>query len=160
MTAEGEVLVGVVITIGVVGVVVPVIPGSLLVGAPIAVWAYDTNSGVGWLVLAIAIAVLVTAAVAKWWVAGRHLRAAGVPRATMVAGGLCAVVGFFVIPLVGLVIGFVAGVYIVERRRLRGHAVAWRSALAALRAGGLALLIELAGALLAAVVWLIGAAAT
>jgi uncharacterized protein YqgC (DUF456 family) len=74
----------------------------------------------------------------------------------MVAGGLLGIIGFFVIPIIGLLIGFLAGVYGAERRR-RPHAQAWRSTLAAARASGLALLVELAGALVAASVWLVGA---
>ena len=33
-------------------------------------------------------------------------------------GGACGVVGFFVVPVVGLFLGFVLGVYVAERRRL------------------------------------------
>ncbi len=75
----------------------------------------------------------------------------------MLVGGAIGIVGFFVIPVLGLLIGFVGGIYIAERRRQGGHGAAWRSTRAALRASGLALLVELAGALLAATTWLIGA---
>ena len=56
---------------------------------------------------------------------------------------LGAFAGFFVVPVVGLVLGFVAGVYAAERRRV-GVEAAWPSTLAALRAVGLCILIELA----------------
>ena len=156
MTAEGEVLVGAVIAVGLVGVVLPVIPGSLIVAAAIALWAYDTGGAAAWLVLGVAGALLVLGAMGKWLVAERHLRGAGVARSTMVIGGLAGIVGFFVIPVIGLFIGFLAGVYAAERRR-RPHEQAWRSTVAAVRASGLALLVELAGALLAATTWLVGA---
>ena len=52
------------------------------------------------------------------------------------------VVGFFVIPVVGLFVGFVLGIYLAERRRV-GQADAWPSTKAALRAVGLSILIEL-----------------
>jgi len=67
-------------------------------------------------------------------------------------------VGFFVIPVVGLLVGFVAGIYLAELLRV-GRARAWPSTGAALRAAGLSLLIELAAGLLAAVVWFVGAMA-
>ena len=156
MTASGEVLVGAVIVVGLVGVVLPVLPGSLLIGAAIAVWAYATGGAAAWLVLAVAATMLVAAGVAKWLIAERHLRGAGVPRSTMAVAGLAGIVGFFVIPVVGLFLGFVAGLYTLERRR-KPHPDAWRSTVAALRATGLVLLVELAGALLAAAVWVVGA---
>ena len=59
------------------------------------------------------------------------------------------VVGFFVVPVVGLFVGFVLGVYLAERRRV-GGAAAWPSTKEALRAVGLSILIELAAGVLAA----------
>jgi hypothetical protein len=68
-------------------------------------------------------------------------------------------VGFFVIPVVGLVVGFVAGIYLSELARL-GSAAAWPATKAALRAVGLAVLIELAAGLVATAVFVAGAVAT
>jgi uncharacterized protein len=90
----------------------------------------------------------------KYVIPDRRLRAAGVPRRSIVIGGLLGVLGFFVIPVVGLVIGFLGGVYLAERRRLGGHAAAWQSTVLAVRAAGLAVMVELAGALVAALAWL------
>ncbi|CAN5508958.1 MAG: DUF456 domain-containing protein [Nocardioidaceae bacterium] len=156
----GEALVAVVIAIGVVGVVLPVIPGSLLVGGAITAWALETGGATAWTVCGVAVALLVTAAVGKWWVAERHLRGAGVSRTTILIGGLTGIVGFFVIPVIGLVLGFVAGVYVAERRRHSAHQPAWRATVTALKASGLAILVELAGALFAAAVWILGVATT
>jgi len=156
VTAPAEVLVGAVIAVGLVGVVLPILPGSLIIGAAIALWAYDTGGTAAWLVLGVALVALLAGALGKWVVAERHLRGAGVRRSAMVVAGLAGIVGFFVVPVVGLFLGFVGGLYAVERRR-KPHADAWRSTVAALRASGLALLVELAGALVAAAVWLVGA---
>lgn len=160
MTTTGEVLVGAVIAVGVLGVLLPVVPGSLVVAGAVALWAYDTGGFTAWLILAIAATTLVTAGVAKWLVAERHLRSAGVPSRSMLVGGVVGIVGFFVIPVLGLLFGFVGGIYVAERRRLGARAAAWRSTRAALRASGLALLVELAGALLAAAAWLVGVVLT
>jgi hypothetical protein len=69
------------------------------------------------------------------------------------------VVGFFVIPVVGFVIGFVLGVYVAELRRV-GRSAAGRSTWHALKAVGLSVLIELVAALLAAGVFAVGVVAT
>jgi uncharacterized protein YqgC (DUF456 family) len=160
MSTNGEVIIGLAIVVGIAGVIVPVLPGTLLIGAAIGVWAFLTGGLMAWTVFAIAAALIVVSALGKYAVAERHLRNAGVPRATMLAGALLGIVGFFVIPVVGLVIGFVVGVYAAEWQRLRNGAKAWRATVAAFKASGLALLIELAGALLAAAVWVAGLSLT
>ena len=66
---------------------------------------------------------------------GRQLKASGVPTRTLVAGGVLAFVGFFVVPVVGMFIGFVLGVYVAERAQV-GATGAWPSTKAALRAVG------------------------
>lgn len=150
-----DVLAGLAILVGLVGIVVPVLPGALLILAAVLVWAGLTGTGAAWAIAAVASAFLVVGAVVKYTVPGRRLQAAGVPRSTVVAGGLAGILGFFVIPLVGLFIGFVLGVYLAELRRV-GQSDAWPSTWAAVKAVGLSILIELASGLLAATAFLIG----
>jgi uncharacterized protein YqgC (DUF456 family) len=150
----GLVLVGLAIATGLVGVVVPVLPGALLVWAAIAVWALAVGGATAWAVLGVATLAIGGAQVVKVLVPGRRLRDAGVPRRSIVAGVVLAVVGFFVIPVVGFFVGFPLGVYLEERRRLGRHAAAWDSTREALRAMGLSILIELTATVLAAGAWL------
>jgi uncharacterized protein YqgC (DUF456 family) len=152
-----EFAVGAVIVVGLLGIVVPVLPGALLIWVAVLVWSSEAQTSTGWLVLAVASVCIVGSQVAKWAVPQRRLRLAGVPRRSMMYGGLLGLVGFFVIPVAGLVIGFLAGVYLAERRRVGDHDRARASTLAAFRVAGLSVLIELLGGLLAALVW--GAAA-
>jgi hypothetical protein len=72
----------------------------------------------------------------------------------MLIGILLGIVGFFVIPVVGMFVGFPIGVYLSERQRLGTHEQAWTSTKHALRATGLSILIEFVGTSLAAAVWL------
>jgi uncharacterized protein YqgC (DUF456 family) len=150
----GLVIVGLAIATGIVGVVVPVLPGALLAWAAIAVWALAVGGATAWAVLGVATLAIGGAQAVKVLVPGRRLRDAGVPRRSIVAGVLVAAVGFFVIPVVGFFIGFPLGVYLEERRRLGRHGAAWDSTLAALRAMGLSILIELTATVLAAGTWL------
>jgi len=151
-------LVGVAVVIGLVGIFVPVLPGSVLILGAILVWTLEEGSPSAWLVFAVSATFLVLGAIVKYVVPGRRLKTAGVPNRTLWAGALLGLVGFFVIPVVGLFIGFVAGVYLAESRRL-GRDRAWPSTKHALKAVGLSLLIELAAALLAASVWFVAAIA-
>jgi uncharacterized protein YqgC (DUF456 family) len=157
----GEVVVGLVIAVGLFGVVVQVLPGALLVLGAVAVWAVVTGGTAAWVVLGVALVATVVAGVAKYLVAGRYLTRTGVRNRVLVVGGVLGVVGFFVIPVVGLPVGFVGGVYLAERILERHpHGDAWRATVAALRATGITILIELAGALVATGAWLAGVAAT
>lgn len=160
MSAAGEVAIGLAIAVGVAGVIIPVLPGGLLVAAAIGVWAAFTGGATAWSVFAVAALLVLLASLGKYVVVERHLRNSGIPRSTMVIGGVLGVVGFFVIPVVGLVVGFVLGVYLAERRRLADELEARRATVTVLKASGLAMLIELAGALLAAGVWAGGLVAT
>ena len=155
MSDLGLVVVGLTIAAGIVGVVVPVLPGALLAWAAIAVWALAVGSSTGWAVLAVATLVIGSAQVVKVLVPGRRLRGAGVPRRSILVGLVLAAVGFFLIPLVGFFIGFPLGVYLEERRRQGRHASAWRSTREALSALGLSILIELSATVIAAGAWLV-----
>jgi uncharacterized protein len=154
-----EVLVGVAIAVGLVGILVPVLPGSILILVGILVWAIHVGGTTAWAVFTVAAALLVAGNVAKYLVPGRRLKTAGVPPSTQWVGAAFGIVGFFVIPVIGLFVGFVLGVYVAERRRV-GGAAAWPSTKAALRAAGLSILIELVAGFLAALAWVGGVVAT
>lgn len=159
-----EILVALAIAIGLAGMVVPVLPGSLLVAAAILVWAVDRGGAAAWVVALLALGLLVAGAVVKYLVPGRRLQRAGVPTSTLAAGGLVGVIGFFVVPVVGLPLGFVLGVYLAEWRRLGGtgsrHGQAWAATVHALKAVGVGILIELAFGTLAAATWAVGVVVT
>jgi uncharacterized protein YqgC (DUF456 family) len=156
VSAGGEVVVGAVIALGLVGVLVPVLPGLALAWGAVLVWSLVEQSTVGWVVLGVASVLLVAGTVVKYVVPGRRLRRAGVPWSSTALGGVLGVVGFFVIPVVGLLLGFVLGVYLAERQRLGAHGPAWRSTRQALAAAGWSMLIELVAGMAMAATWLAG----
>lgn len=144
------------ILIGMVGIVVPVLPGLLLCLAGVFVWALDTQSTLGWSVFG-ACAVLYLAGLGGQYVLpGRRLREAGVRRSSLVLAVLLAIVGFFVIPVVGAPIGFVLGIYLVELGHSQNSTAAWVSTRAALKAVFLSMGIELLAALAIATTWMVG----
>lgn len=154
-----EIIVALTVAIGLVGILVPLLPGTLLVGAAVLVWALDTGGRTAWSVAALVGALLLAGALLKYLLPGRRLTEAGVPRRTLWTGAALGVVGFFVVPVVGLVLGFVLGVLLAERARLGGRA-AGPSTIAALRAVGLSLAIEVLAGMLAAATWVAGVVLT
>jgi len=154
-----EVLVALAIAVGLVGILVPMLPGSLLVAAGIVVWALGEASATAWVVAVAGLALLATGTVVKYLVPGRRLQRAGVPTSTLLAGGALGVVGFFVVPVVGLPLGFLLGVYLAQWHRV-GRAAAWPATVHAVKAVGLGIVIELVFGILAAAVWAAGVVLT
>lgn len=156
MSGGGILLVALAIAVGVIGIVVPLLPGTLLVFAAIAVWAFVEGNVTGWVTLGVVTVILGAALLIKYLWPMRRMRAADVRTTSLVAGGLLGVVGFFVIPVVGLVIGFVGGVYLAELGVRHNQRVAWASTVHAIKGVALSMGVELLGALLATVAWVVG----
>lgn len=151
------VLCGIAIAVGVFGTIVPMLPGVLLCWLSVLVWAiFAGEGGARWVVLGIATVVGLIGVVVQIAWPGKRLKQAGVPNRTLIVGGLLGIVGFFVVPVLGLVLGFVLGVWLAEQARLREAGPAWASTKHALKAAGLYMLIELASALVIAVTWIAG----
>ena len=154
-----EVLVALAIAVGLVGILVPILPGSILVLGAVLAWAWYVGGTAAWAVFAVAAVILVAGGVVKYLVPNRRLKDAGIPASTQWVGAGVGIAGFFVVPVIGLFIGFVLGVYLAEYRRV-GSAAAWPSTKHALRAVGLSILIELVAAVIATFVWVAGVLAT
>ncbi|GAA4551229.1 DUF456 domain-containing protein [Pseudonocardia xishanensis] len=147
---------GLLIVVGLVGVVSQVLPGLIVVLAGVAVWGIPRGDALGWWVVGVAAALLVLGTVVKYLVPGKQLKDAGVPGRSLLLGAVLGIIGFFVIPVVGLFLGFVLGVYLAELARLGSSAAAWPSTKHALRAVGWSIVIELAAALLMTAAWIVG----
>jgi uncharacterized protein YqgC (DUF456 family) len=144
-----EILAGLVILIGVVGTVIPLLPGVLLVGIVVGIWAY-TNSG--WWLLVLAVLLTSVGLVAKYLLPARTARDEGSTWALAV-GSLLSVIGFFVIPVIGFVIGFMIGVFVAEVLRIWELRSAWKATWATLKSVGIAMAIEFVAAGIMAVTW-------
>jgi uncharacterized protein len=155
------VLCGLAILVGIIGVVVPVLPGLLLCWAAVLVWAIFSDAGAGkWLVFGIATLLAAGGHIVKYTWPGRKLKRAGVSNWSLIAGGILGIVGFFVVPVVGLVLGFVLGVFLAQWVRLRDFGAAFPSTWHALKAAGLAMIIEIGAALAIFVAFVIGVGLT
>lgn len=148
-------LAGLVVLAGLIGIVVPVLPGLILQVGAIAFWAFEESSAVGWAVFVVTLGLAVTATVLKYLFPGRRLREAGLPGWLVLSAVIVAIVGLFVIPVIGAPIGFVLTVYVFERAR-HGRERAWPSTKSAVKAVLQSIGIELAGGFLIAVVFFAG----
>jgi uncharacterized protein YqgC (DUF456 family) len=152
----GEVLVGVAIFAGLIGIVVQVLPGAVLVLGGILVWAIMTGGTQAWVVFGIAAAAIAIAEVLQWILAGKHMRKAEVPVLTLAVGGIAGIIGFFVIPVLGLFLFFVGAIFLLEWLRRKDVSAAWGATKAALQATLITIGVQLAGSLVATGAWVIG----
>lgn len=135
--------------IGVCGIVVPVLPGSLAVACGLLVWAVWGTSPWGWLAFGVGLALVGVGATSSAVLTKRSLDKREIPRWPLFVALACAVVGTFLLPALGLAIGFVAGLLISEWIRVGTLREAVKTSWVALRATGVGMLLELACALLA-----------
>ncbi|QIP83959.1 DUF456 family protein [Streptomyces sp. Tu 2975] len=146
-------MVGGVMLLGLLGVIVPGVPGPWLVWAAMLWWSLHVQTGPAWFLLVGATAVLLVIQVIVWLLPNRRLRGLGISRRMAASAGLGALAGFFLLPVIGAVPGFVGGIYGSERLRLGGHGPAMASTRAVMRAAGTSVLVELMGCLLVVGAW-------
>ncbi|MFJ5772865.1 DUF456 domain-containing protein [Streptomyces sp. NPDC093094] len=152
-------LVGTVILLGLVGVLVPGVPGSWLVWAAVLWWALKDPQPVAWAVLVGATLALFLSQVVRWALPPRQLRESGATPRMAVYAGAGSFLGFFLVPVLGSIPGFMGGIYLSERLRLGRSGEARAALRRAMRSGGSSVLAELftcqliAGAWLGAVIW-------
>lgn len=104
-------LVGFVVAIGVVGTVVPVLPGIWLVWAACVVYGLVDGFGVaGWSAMALITLLAFAGTIAAIAIPQRSAEGEGIPRRWQLVAAAAAVVGFFVVPVIGAALGFVAGI--------------------------------------------------
>lgn len=158
MSTVGIVLVALTIAVGLVGILVPLLPGTVLVFGAILVWALFERTTVAWVTLGIVAVLLAASLLVKYLWPMRRMKSADVGTMSLVAGAVLGIIGFFVVPVLGLVIGFVLGVYLAELAKRRDQRVAWTSTVHAIKGVALSVGVELAGGLLATVAWVVAVA--
>ncbi|UXA18267.1 DUF456 domain-containing protein [Mycobacterium sp. SMC-4] len=156
MSVAGILLVALAIAVGLAGIIVPILPGAVLVIAAIGVWAFVVGTATSWIVFAVAAVLIGAATIVKYTWPVQRMRRAEVRTSVLVVGGVAGVVGFFVVPVIGLLIGFVLGVFAAEMGIRRDVVRAWASTVHALKGVALSVGVDLIGALLATAAWVVG----
>lgn len=151
-----ELGVALVMAIGLAGTILPFVPGLPLIwGAALVYGVTESFGTVGVVAMVVITGLLISGISAKIVVPQRRATAGGAPRSTLVLAALAGIVGFFVIPVVGLPVGAVAGVLVAEYRRTNDWAAARRSTKEVVIGFGIGTLIEMAAGLAMIVTWVI-----
>lgn len=139
--------------VGVLGIILPVLPGLLLCVTAVLVWAIGTGGPTAWITVGVVLAIYAVCLILQYLIPGRRMKREGVGGKTLVLGVVGAIIGLFVIPLVGLPVGFVLGIFAAEYVRFRELDRAWSATKSALRGVLHSMGIELSAALLIAITW-------
>lgn len=158
MSGGGELLVGLAMLVGLVGTVLPFLPGLPIIWGAGLVWVLSSSGLARWLVLAVLTVLLVAGTVAHYALPARSLGGRA-PRSTLLLGLVGAVLGLFLVPVVGFPLGGVVGVFLAESRRTGSGREAWESTRRVLVAFGIGMLVEVGAGVLMVLTWVVAALA-
>jgi len=150
------VVAGLLLTVAVLGTVFPILPGSILAIITLIAWAWILGSPAAWTAAVVGVGLAVAGMSASAVLTGRTMRRERIPHGPVLVGVAGAVVGMFLIPVVGLFVGFAGGLLAAELVRRRDVRAAARSSWQALKSMGAGILVEFACAALAASAFALG----
>lgn len=145
------VLAGLAYIVGLAGIILPVLPGTITIVLATLVWAIVVGGWTSWVAFAVVLILGAAGMTTSYLLTGRRLQAAEVPMWPVLVGLASGVVGIFVIPFLGLPIGFVIGLYISEVVRQQDWQKGITSAWVAIKALGIGILIEFSLAMLSTI---------
>lgn len=143
MSGLGLAAIAVVMVVGLIGTIVPLMPGLALIWAAGLVYGLVAGFGpAGAVAFVVMTALLIAGTVGTYVLPHRAGVQGGAARSSLRLGIVGGIVGFFVIPVLGLPIGAVAGVLGGEYRRLGQWSAAWATTRRVLLGFGLAAGLE------------------
>lgn len=150
------VVAGILLALAALGTIVPVLPGSLLTIGTLLAWGWILGSGASWWSAGIGMGIALVGWSASTVLTGRSLKKQMIPRGSIFLAVVLGIAGMFLVPVLGLFLGFGAGLLLGEYARRRNLSEALRAAGSALKAMGTGMVVEFGCAALASSVWMIG----
>lgn len=143
--------------VGIIGVIVPILPGILLVWLTVLAYAIvEGFDAIDWITFGFITLIALIAGTADIWMTLFGAKRGGASFVSMVYGLIGAIIGFFVLgavaPLIGGlfggIIGYSAGVLLGQYQKQRDWNLAIKASLGGLAGWGVATVIQLGGALM------------
>lgn len=145
------VLVALAYVVGLTGIIVPVLPGTITIVIATLIWAIVMGGWTSWVAFGIILILGAIGMTTSYVLTGRKLHQHEVPMWPIYVAIAAGIIGIFVIPFLGLPIGFLLGLYIAESLRLKDWKQGLTSAWVAIKALGVGILIEFSLAMLATI---------
>lgn len=130
--------------VGLVGVIIPILPGIFMIwlGVAVYVWRdnFETLSIATFLFISF---IVIFAGLSDIWLPLFGARKSGAAKRTLFTGLLGAIIGSFIIPIVGTIVGYAVGVLLGEYHKRRDWDAAWHASKGGLAGWGIATIIQL-----------------
>lgn len=146
------------IVLGLIGTVVPMIPGSLLIWVAVLIYVLVNGmASVGWLAFIIITLIVLVTGTADLWMPLLGAKKVGASTRAMVYGTIGAIIGTFFAPLLGTLIGYAGGILLGEYQVRGDWQEAFKASLGGLAGWGLATAVQLGGGILILIIFAISA---
>lgn len=150
------VLIGLAMALGLIGTLLPLLPGLPIIWAAALVFGLlEGFEGAGAVAFTLITLLAITGIAAGLVLPHRRVAARGAPASTVAVGVIAGIVGFFVVPVVGLVLGAVGGVLLAERARTNDWDSAWNATKDLMVGFGIGVAVEFAAGLAMIVCWVV-----
>jgi uncharacterized protein YqgC (DUF456 family) len=145
------------ILVGLVGVIVPILPGILLIWLTVLAYAIvEGFNSIDWATFVVISLIALVTGTADIWMALFGAKSGGASFLSMVYGVIGAVIGFLVLgaiapfigSLFGGILGYSAGVLLGQYQKQRDWNLALKASLGGLAGWGIATILQLGGGLL------------
>lgn len=149
--------------IGLVGIIIPVLPGIVLVWLAVLVYAViEGFEAVGWITFTVITLITLIAGTADIWLSFLGAKSTGASRRSLLLGAIGGILGFLflgaVIPIIGSlfggVIGYALGILLGQYHKYRDWRLAARASLGGMAGWGLATAIQLGAALIIIIIFI------
>jgi uncharacterized protein YqgC (DUF456 family) len=151
----GELFIAIAMAIGILGTIVPSLPGIALTWTALFAWAIlDGGGTTRWILFLLASTLFAIAMITRVVLPASVV--SKIESNSIFVSLVMGTIGFFVIPVIGLPLGYALGVFITESGRERNINIAWQRTWNTLRAFGYATITQMACAMGIAFLWLTG----
>ncbi len=150
------VLAGILLVVAAIGAIYPVLPASLIAIVTLLAWAWSMGSWPAWIAAVIGSVICLVGWSASALLTGRKLKQLEVPAWSILVAAVGGIVGMFLIPVVGIFVGFAVGLLVIEALRHQDLRHAFHSSVQTLKAMGTGVLVEFLLICVAASVWTVG----
>ena len=149
--------------IGLIGILVPILPGILLIWLTILAYAIvDGFQAIDWITFTLLTIFAIITGTADLWLSLLGAKTGGAAKSAMFLGAIGGVLGFFllgaVLPVVGNlfggIIGYAIGVLLGQYQKFQDWNVALKASIGGVVGWGIATVVQLAGGVLMTVIFI------
>lgn len=142
--------------VGVAGIIIPIIPGTLLVWVTAVIYAWATDFEIiTWPLVVLFTLISLVTGLADIWLPLLGAQKTGASKRAMFLGVVGGIIGTFILPLIGTIIGYGLGILLGEYQKVRDLKLAWRASIGGMAGWGVATIVQLGGALFMLVVFVV-----